>query len=84
MSTWINILIWIGLGAVVGLVVSFLTKNRLSLILYMLVGIVGSVLGGWIASMLGIGGGLIGNLLIAFGSACLLLLVVWLVRGQEL
>lgn len=80
MSILLSILLWIALGAVIGWIASLLLGDRLGLFWCIVVGIAGSFLGGWIAGMLALAGGLLVNLLIAVGGACLLLLLVRLVR----
>jgi uncharacterized membrane protein YeaQ/YmgE (transglycosylase-associated protein family) len=75
------IIIWIIFGAFVGWFASVImkTKSR-GLIRNIIIGLVGSVIGGWIASLFGIGTVKAFNLegfLIATGGAMLL---IWLLR----
>ena len=48
-----TILLWIVFGAIVGWVASLLMGSREGLMLDIIVGIVGSVLGGWIMTAMG-------------------------------
>lgn len=80
MSWIVSLLIWIALGAVAGWIASIIMGSSLSLAWCIVVGIVGSVLGGFIAGLLGLTGGTIVNFLIAVAGACLLLLIVRLLR----
>jgi len=75
------ILLWLLFGAIVGWVASLITGNnaRMGILLNIVVGLVGSFIGGWIASYLGIGSFQefsLGGFLIAIGGAVLLLLVI--------
>ncbi len=76
-----NIAIWILFGALVGWVASIITKTRRrGLIRNIVVGLVGALLGGWIASLFGIGSidrFTIEGFLIALGGA---VLFIWLLR----
>ncbi len=76
-----NIFLWLIFGAIVGWVASILTKTRRrGLIRNMVVGIIGSFLGGWIASLFGIGSlqrFTVEGFLIAIGGA---VLFIWLLR----
>jgi len=76
-----NIAIWILFGALVGWVASIVTKTRRrGLIRNIVVGLVGALLGGWIASLFGIGSVerfTIEGFLIALGGA---VLFIWLLR----
>jgi len=75
------ILLWLLFGAIVGWVASLITGNnaRMGILLNIVVGLIGSFIGGWIASYLGFGSfqefSLYG-FLIAIGGAVLLLLVI--------
>lgn len=52
-----GIIIWIIVGGIIGWVASLLTKkdSQMGIIANIIVGIVGSFVGGWIASMVGYG-----------------------------
>jgi len=79
----ISILLWLLFGALIGWLAGFLMKSKSSLIWNIILGIVGSIVGGFVASLLGFGelGGAfsfnIFNILISVGGACL---VVFLAR----
>lgn len=80
MGVLIGLLIWIALGGVIGWAASRLMGDRLSAGWCVVIGITGSFLGGWLARLLGLAGGLIVQLLIAIAGACLLLLIVRALR----
>jgi uncharacterized membrane protein YeaQ/YmgE (transglycosylase-associated protein family) len=69
---------------IVGLIAGFLAGKVMKgggfgVAMDMVIGMVGSIIGGWLFGLLGIysNGGLIGSVLVAFVGACILL---WLVR----
>ena len=76
-----NILIWIIFGALVGWIASIIMKTRRSgLIRNIVVGLVGALLGGWIATLRGFGSVqtfTIEGFAIAIGGAVLL---IWFLR----
>lgn len=51
-----SIIIWIVFGAIVGWVASMIMGSREGLVMDIIVGIVGSLLGGWIMNFFGKGG----------------------------
>jgi len=73
-----NVLWWL----VVGLIAGFLASRVMSgggygLIGDIVVGIIGALLGGWLAGLLGLGSyGLIGTIVVAFIGACILLAIL--------
>ena len=75
MSSWIWFII---IGIAAGFLAGLIMKGRgFGLILNLIIGIVGSVLGGWIFSFLGIGStGLIGALICAVVGAVVLLFII--------
>lgn len=81
-----NFLIWILLGAIAGWIAGQLMKGGgFGLIGNIIVGIVGSFVGGWLAGVLGISGaetsGLnIPSILTAVGGAVVLLFVIGLIK----
>ena len=85
----IQILLWLLFGAVVGWLAGLIMKSGSSLLGNIILGIVGSFVGGFIASQLGFGsfGGNFSfdlmNILISVGGACLLIFIVRLVRGKR-
>lgn len=80
MSWIVSLLIWIALGALAGWIASLIMGSGLSLLWCIIIGILGSVIGGFVANLLGIGGGTLVNFIIAVVGACLLLLIVRLLR----
>ena len=67
------------IGAAAGWLAGTLMKTgSSSLVRNIIVGVIGAVLGGWLAGVLGIsiGGGLLGAILVATGGACLLLFLI--------
>ena len=80
-----GIITWLIFGALVGWVASIIMKrnSEMGAVSNVVVGIIGAGLGGWIATLLGIGtisGFNFYSLLIALAGACLLLLVIGLVQ----
>ena len=80
-----GIITWLIFGALVGWVASIIMKrnSEMGSIANIVVGVIGAGLGGWIASLLGIGtvtGFNFYSLLIALAGACVLLLVIGLVQ----
>ncbi len=75
------IILWILFGALIGWIASIITKNnsRMGAGANILIGLLGSLVGGFIASLLGFGGisefSLVG-LLFSLGGAVLILLIV--------
>lgn len=80
MSWIVSVLIWVALGAVAGWLASLIMKSGLSLVWCIILGIAGSVVGGFVAQLLDIGGGGLVQFLIAVAGACLLLLIARILR----
>jgi uncharacterized membrane protein YeaQ/YmgE (transglycosylase-associated protein family) len=83
-----NIIVWLFVGGIIGWLASMVmrTDARQGAILNVVVGVIGALLGGWLLSPL-LGGGTINQndfsllgLLVSFGGAIILLLVVNLLR----
>ncbi len=75
-----GLLWWIIVGGIAGFLAGKVMKGGgFGLLMDIVIGMVGSVIGGWVFGMIGLfsGGGLIGSILVAFVGACILL---WLVR----
>ncbi|MEG1524964.1 MAG: GlsB/YeaQ/YmgE family stress response membrane protein [Clostridia bacterium] len=85
MTLW-NIICWLVVGAIIGWIAGLVMKNRGGVIRNIVVGIAGSFLGGWIASMLRLGGAstfsLIG-ILISVGGACILIALSRFITGRK-
>lgn len=73
-----NFFYMILIGAAAGFIVEKLMKRNDSLWMNILLGIIGSIIGGWVLGLLGIqiGNGIVGTLVQAVGGAILLLFVV--------
>lgn len=83
-----TILYWIIIGVAAGWIAEQVTGRRHGLITNLIVGIVGAVIGGWLASTLGWGGMIpapqwVGDLVIAALGAILLLLLFGLIRRRS-
>jgi uncharacterized membrane protein YeaQ/YmgE (transglycosylase-associated protein family) len=77
---------WMVIGALIGWVASKIMRGRGGLIRNIILGVAGSVVGGWLASYAGIGNGnikSIGGFLIAVGGACILILLSRLIVGRR-
>jgi len=75
-----GLLWWIIVGLIAGFLAGKVMKGGgFGVLMDIVIGMVGSVIGGWVFGMVGLfsGGGLIGSVLVAFVGACILL---WLVR----
>ena len=73
-----NLIITLIIGGIVGWLASVAMKTnaQMGIIANVLVGVGGALLGGWIAGLLGIGGGAIVHFLVAFGGAALLIFIL--------
>jgi len=84
-----TILLWLLFGAVVGWLAGMIMKSKGSLLRNIILGIVGSLFGGYIASLLGYGSLDAGfsfdivNVLISVGGACLLIFLVRVLKGKN-
>ena len=79
-----DILSWIVFGLVAGIVAKLLMpgKDPGGFIITILLGIAGSILGGYVAKLLGIGGGWLTGFVMAVIGALLLLAIYRLVKGS--
>ncbi len=82
-----GILLWIVMGGLVGWVSSLIMgrNKNMGLFANIFVGIIGALLGGWLASLLGLGtftGFNLPSFLIALGGACLLMLVTGMFKKK--
>ena len=79
----VGIIGWIVIGIAAGFVAEKVMKRDHGLLTNLLVGVVGALLGGWIASMLNIGyGGWIGSIIVATLGAIILLFLLGLIRRR--
>ncbi|GAC1566391.1 MAG: hypothetical protein NVS3B14_08260 [Ktedonobacteraceae bacterium] len=74
---------WLVIGLVVGFLASLVMRGGgYGIVGDIVIGIVGAFLGGFLASLLGIGAsGLVGTLVIAFIGACILIAILRMVSG---
>ena len=73
-------------GGLAGWIASKIMRGKGGLIRNIIVGIAGSVLGGWLADWVGIGSGnvwSIGGFLIAVGGACILIFLSRVILGRN-
>lgn len=78
-----DILIWLIVGLVAGVLASFVVGGGLGLLGDIVVGILGAFVGGWLFRQLGWStpfGGLVGTIFVAFIGAIVLLLILRLIR----
>lgn len=82
----ITILLWLLFGAVVGWAAGVIMKSQNSLLMNIILGIIGSFVGGFVASLLGFGsfGGDfsfdIVNILISIAGACLVIVLARILK----
>ncbi len=80
----LSLLIKLAVGALIGWLASRIMKSNGGLIRDIIMGIAGSALGGWLASIIGISASGIGSWLVSIGGACLLIAIVdRLFRGKK-
>jgi uncharacterized membrane protein YeaQ/YmgE (transglycosylase-associated protein family) len=79
-----NILYLLLVGLVAGFLADKVVKNTFGLLGDLIVGVIGSFLGGWIFNQLNLNwGGLLGQIFVAFVGAVILLLLINLFRGKK-
>jgi uncharacterized membrane protein YeaQ/YmgE (transglycosylase-associated protein family) len=73
-----DLIIWLVIGGVIGWLASILMKTnaQMGLVGNVIVGIVGAALGGWLAGLLGIGGGRVLSYVIAVLGAVILIAIL--------
>ncbi|MEA4869781.1 MAG: GlsB/YeaQ/YmgE family stress response membrane protein [Christensenella sp.] len=77
---------WLFIGAIIGWLASKIMHGRGGLLRNIILGIAGSVLGGWLADYAGIGTGNVWSFtgfLIAIGGACVLIILSRLILGRR-
>jgi uncharacterized membrane protein YeaQ/YmgE (transglycosylase-associated protein family) len=79
-----DILSWIVFGLIAGIVAKLLTPGRDpgGFIITIFLGIAGSLLGGWVARLLGITGGWLTGFVMAVIGAVILLVIYRLIKGR--
>ncbi|MDR0248105.1 MAG: GlsB/YeaQ/YmgE family stress response membrane protein [Oscillospiraceae bacterium] len=81
MGDIIRIVVWLAVGALAGWLASAIMRvKKKALWLSIVLGIAGSVAGGFIASFLGLGGGWLVSVAVAVGGACLLVFLARLLK----
>jgi uncharacterized membrane protein YeaQ/YmgE (transglycosylase-associated protein family) len=80
-----NILLWILVGAVAGWLAEQVMKSNQGLLMNIILGVVGALVLNFILTAVGVGtlGGIIGQLIIAFIGACLLIWIGRMIRGRR-
>ncbi len=68
-----QILVAVVIGALCGWAAGKLMKSEGSFLRNLLLGIVGGALGGWLGSLIGIGGGWVMSIILSIAGACLLI-----------
>ena len=85
----ISILLWLLFGALVGWIAGIIMKSKSSLLGNIVFGIIGSFVGGFVATLLGFGslGGAFSfdvvNVLISIAGACLVIFLVGMLRSKK-
>ena len=77
---------WLIIGALIGWLASKIMHGKGGLLRNIILGIAGSVVGGWLADYVGIGSGNVwsfGGFFIAVGGACILIVVSRLILGKR-
>ena len=77
---------WLIIGALIGWLASKIMHGKGGLLRNIILGVAGSVVGGWLADYAGIGSGNVwsfGGFLIAVGGACILILISRQILGKR-
>ncbi len=80
-----NWIAWIVLGVIAGLIAEKVTNNEMGLIMNLVVGLLGSVVGGWLFRMLGARGATgfdVWSIIVATIGAIILIVVVGAIRKK--
>lgn len=78
-----DFLTWIIVGLIAGVLASIVVGKGYGIVADIIIGIVGAFIGGWIFRQMGWGtpfGGLAGTIFVAFIGACVLLVILRLLR----
>lgn len=79
----VSILITILIGALIGWLASIIMKSSHGFIMSCVIGIVVSFIGGFLASLIGLGGGIIVTILIDIAGACILIALLRFILGKK-
>lgn len=80
----VSILITILIGALIGWLASIIMKSSHGFIMSCVIGIVGSFIGGFLASLIGLGGGnSVVTILIDIAGACILIALLRFILGKK-
>lgn len=79
----LSIVLMILIGALIGWLAGLVMKSRHGFWMNCLVGIIGSAIGGWLFHQLGIGGGIIIEILIDIAGTCILICLLRLIMGKK-
>jgi uncharacterized membrane protein YeaQ/YmgE (transglycosylase-associated protein family) len=73
-----NLIIWLIVGGVIGWLASIVMKTnaQMGLIANVVVGVIGAAIGGWLATLLGIGGGQVVSFILAVIGAAILIAIL--------
>ena len=73
-----DLIIWLVIGGIIGWLASIFMKTdaQMGIVANVIVGIIGAALGGWLAGLLGIGGGRIVSYAIAVLGAVILIAIL--------
>lgn len=73
-----DVIIWLVIGGLIGWLASIMMKTdaQMGLIANVVVGIVGAALGGWLAGLLGVGGGRVVSYVVAVLGAVILIAIL--------
>jgi uncharacterized membrane protein YeaQ/YmgE (transglycosylase-associated protein family) len=73
-----NLIVWLIVGGVIGWLASIVMKTnaQMGLIANVVVGVIGAAIGGWLATLLGIGGGQVVSFILAVIGAAILIVIL--------
>ena len=78
-----KILVAILLGALAGWIAGKIMKSKSGFWGNVVLGILGGALGGWLGSLIGIGGGWVMSVILAIAGACLIIFLFRLIFGRK-
>ena len=74
-----KILVAVLLGALSGWIAGKLMKSKNGFIVNVILGVAGGALGGWLGSLIGIGGGWVMSIILAVAGACIIIALARLI-----